>query len=1211
MMNPCPPREQLERLLHQQLTDAERDALESHVEACAACQQTLEALTGEPDTPPTTHRAPPPPDAQGDPPLVLRLQQALVRLEPSDENLKPTAIAPPQPAAKEPAVAPRWPAVPGYTIDSVLGHGGMGIVYQARDVRLQRVVALKMLLGGEFAKPDYHARFQLEARAAARLQHPNIVQVYDVGEYQGQPYFTLEFVDGGNLQDRLAGKPQPPAQAARWLATLARAVHYAHEQGIVHRDLKPSNVLVTRDGTLKLCDFGVAKLLTGSDLKTMSGLLVGTPEYMAPEQAEGKSKEAGPAADIHALGAILYTMLTGRPPFQAAEVLDTLEQVRSQEPVPPRRLQPAVPRDVETICLKCLHKEPQRRYASAAALADDLERFLSGQTIQARPVSRVERGWKWAKRQPALAALVALLALVVGVGFPGVTVLWLQADQARKAEEQAHAAKEQQRQTAEKALYFSRIALAQQYWDANQFTQAVNLLAACPEELRNWEWYYLDRLCHMNLLFSVPEAQPDQRDIWMQAVAYSPDGRQLLSASGLPGILRRYDEDAHRKMPGKVVLWNAEKGEPEESLTGHAGATWAAAFSSDGKVAWGSVDGSVWLRDRAGAAPRCILSDKNHEIWRLSFSPNSRWLAIGSTCGVHIWDVAAGKVRRTLFPVVRPREMHLAFDPHGRLLVNIRDSKPAFRLWDPDADKEVPLRLPATDCLCMAFSADGNLLALAEHRYQDAGDITIIDMTTASVYRVLQGNRHAVMVLAFSPDSRLDPGPPEKARRARGRLFSGSDDRAVRIWDLRTWSQERTLQGPAAGMGFTSLAVRPDGKRLACGSKSGSLKVWDLERDPRGIRFTPTEDFFRDKVFAWFFRTFWWIPCFGKSPEQHKGEYLGHMHFASDSRRLLTLTKRGKVVGISCWDAESGDCREKENHPLPLDQEWSSADRQVIAFARDGQRVAVVAKDDRRAVKVWDTASGAELATASGHAHPVRAVALSPDGRRLAIAAAADLEGNPGRKPTQVLLWDVDRSQQLRRLPIKAVWVSSLTFSPDGQRLAVAVRHSAGGKPVATDPAAIEVWDLTNDAIVLRLEGMTGLISSQAFNPAGTKLAAACYDEEVIRVWDLVKGGLPFKHDLATPVTSVSFSLPDGQRLAGTGLDGLVRLWDAEPPGGQRGQNVLTLRGLGAPGSGHYDFTARVVFSPDGRRLAANDWDGTVTIWDAGGEWPASKAIPP
>lgn len=1176
MLNFCPPREQLERLLTQQLTDAERDMLESHIEACQACQQTLESLTGEPDAPAPTPLMPPPLDAPVHRALVQHLQESQSRRESMEEDLEPTVRAAPRHDTKKPSDPTRWLAVPGYEIERVLGQGGMGIVYQARDVQLQRVVALKMLLGGEFAKPEYHARFQLEAKAAARLQHPNIVQVHNVGEYKGQPYFTQEFVDGGSLQDRLAAKPQPPVQAARWLATLARAVHYAHHQGIVHRDLKPSNVLLSLDGTLKLCDFGVAKLLTGSDLKTVTGLLVGTPEYMAPEQAEGKSKATGPATDIHALGAILYTMLTGRPPFQAAEVLDTLEQVRSREPVPPRRLQPAVPRDLETIGLKCLHKEPHRRYATAAALADDLERFLRGQTIQARPVSSLERSWKWAKRQPALAALVVLLTLVVSVGFPGVTFLWLQADQAREAERQSRTAEAQQRQTAVSALYFSQIALAKQYLEANQFIQAVEQLSACRAELRNWEWYYLDRLCHTNLLFSTPESLPDERDIWMRAVAYSPDGRHLLTASGLPAGFVRYPKDAHYRMPGKVVLWNAETGQREESLTGHAGATWTAACSSDGKVAWGSADGGVWLRDRAGEAPRCLWYDKNNAILSVTFSPNSRWLAIASAHGVHIWDLAAGKVRRTLNSFDRPREIHLAFDPHGRLLVNVRDAQPEFRLWDPDADKEIPLRLPARACLSMAFSSDGDLLALAEHRYGDVGDITIIDMNTASVYLVLQGNRHTVTALTFGPDSQLTPGPPEMPRRARGHLFSGSDARTVRVWDLRTGHEERILH--AHTLGIESLAVRPDGKRLACGSKSGSLTVWDLERDPRGIGFTPT-----------------W---------RGGGEYVGHMHFTFDNRRLLTLTKARPVPGIRCWDAQSG--RVLEDHPLPVDQAWSSAHREIIAFDRDGQRVASVVKDDLRTVKVWNTASGADLATASGHAHPVRAVALSPDGRLLATAAAAELKDNPGREPAELLLWDVDGSQRLRRLPIQAVLVSSLTFSPDGQRLAVAVRRSAGEELAATDPAAIEVWNLSNETIVLRLEDMTGLIPSQAFDPEGTKLAAACYDEEAIRVWDAVTGLPLFKHNLATPVTSVSFSPHDGKRLAGTGLDGLVRLWDAETS-----QNALTLRGLGGPGPGHWDFTPRVVFSPDGRRLASNDWDGIVTIWDAGEKWSTARVEHP
>src|SRR5438034_3655236 len=323
------------------------------------------------------------------------------------------------------ASAPVVRQIGDYEILEELGRGGLGVVYKARHRALGRDVALKMLLGGQFAGPDYLQRFQAEARAVAQLTHPHIVQLYDSGEYRGQPCFAMEFVEGGSLSDRLEGKPQPPAQAAQWLSTLARTVHYAHERGIVHRDLKPSNVLLTRDGQLKVCDFGVAKHLDGSELKTQTGQLVGTPEYMAPEQAGGHAQTTGPAADVYSLGAILYALLTGRPPFQGAAALETLEQVRTREPVSPSRLQPGVPRDLGTICLKCLEKEPHRRYASAAALADDLDQFLGGKSIQARPAGPLERGWKWSRRRPALAALLLVLLLVGSVGFPGAVWLWL------------------------------------------------------------------------------------------------------------------------------------------------------------------------------------------------------------------------------------------------------------------------------------------------------------------------------------------------------------------------------------------------------------------------------------------------------------------------------------------------------------------------------------------------------------------------------------------------------------------------------------------------------------------------------------------------------------------------------------------------------------------------------------------------------------------
>src|SRR5262245_46469701 len=270
------------------------------------------------------------------------------------------------------------PRIPGYEVEALLGRGGMGVVYKARHRRLNRFGALKMLLAGAYAGPNERARFQREAEAVAGLRHPNIVQVYDVGDHEGWPYFTMELLEGGSLAQALAGTPQPAQKAAALLATLAEAVQVAHKGGIVHRDLKPANILFSGDGTPKIADFGLARHFDEDPTLTQSGVRVGTPSYMAPEQVTGKAGKIGPATDVYALGALLYEMLTGRPPFRGETPTQTELQVVNQEPVPPSRLNPKVPRDLETICLKCLHKDPQRRYPDAGALAEDVRRFLEG-----------------------------------------------------------------------------------------------------------------------------------------------------------------------------------------------------------------------------------------------------------------------------------------------------------------------------------------------------------------------------------------------------------------------------------------------------------------------------------------------------------------------------------------------------------------------------------------------------------------------------------------------------------------------------------------------------------------------------------------------------------------------------------------------------------------------------------------------------------------
>jgi serine/threonine protein kinase len=418
-MSACPTPERLLRFLSGALPESEQQAVEQHINGCRFCQALL------------------------DPQRRKRFVDQLKRVPLPEEapaagqraNDDSSATAPPA-LAGAPAVPSPAPA--GYEVLEEVGRGGMSVVYKARQVKLDQLVALKMILTGSDAGPDELQRFRTEAEAVARLRHPNIVQIHEVGEHEGKPFFCLEYCPGGTLADRLHGTPLPPHEAAELLEVLARAVHAAHGQNVVHRDLKPGNILfrieakpsppssaLNTEDVLSpvISDFGLARKLDEAG-QAAGGAATGTPSYMAPEQARGRAKEVGPAADVWALGAVLYECLTGRPPFRGADTADTLRQVLTEEPAPPRRLQPEVPRDLETVCLKCLAKEPGKRYGSALALSDDLRCFLEGRPVEARLTPRWEQVWKWGKRRPALAGSLAVAVLLLAGGLAGGLWYW-------------------------------------------------------------------------------------------------------------------------------------------------------------------------------------------------------------------------------------------------------------------------------------------------------------------------------------------------------------------------------------------------------------------------------------------------------------------------------------------------------------------------------------------------------------------------------------------------------------------------------------------------------------------------------------------------------------------------------------------------------------------------------------------------------------------
>jgi hypothetical protein len=679
----------------------------------------------------------------------------------------------PAPSAADAPESATWPALPGYEILGELGRGGMGAVYRARHLGLNRLVALKMLLADDGGAAEVVKRFRREGQAMARLRHANIIQVYAVSEHEGRPFFAMELAEGGSL-DRVAGTPWPPRRAAELVAALARAVQHAHERGILHRDLKPANVVLDAGGTPKITDFGLARDLGASAGQTPSNTILGTPAYMAPEQAGGKTREAGVAADVYALGAILYELLAGRPPFQAETALDIIVLVLSQEPVPPRRLQPAVAHDLETVCLKCLAKKPADRYESAQALAEDLGRFLAGARVAARSggLRRAARRALEARKSPVVlgvaGALLAAALVIVGARHrpPAGPVT------GRSSSAPATASIEGASPGPPAAGPTAPVRTGQGPQPAAEIPSRLKEKARPVPQLPR------------------PLAMSQRAPVL--AIIFAPEGKPLLSA-GTSGVMR---------------FWGAGAGEPQRP--GWPRPATAAALAPDGE-AMAVADGGelIHLGDLGGTLDRLTFAAGQGKVTGLAFGPDGKALASAGADGtVRVWDAATG---RPLSPAIRAgAPVHgVAFSPDGGTVATAGEVS-VVCVWAVSTGKAVrqfPARGGAVSSL--AFSPDGTTLAAAGAD----GAIRLWEVSTGQGRGLLPGPDGPCRRVAFSPAGDL--------------LASAGADHVVRLWSLP--AEREVALGTDHAEAVAALAFSPAGTALASAGVDGTLFLWDLK----------------------------------------------------------------------------------------------------------------------------------------------------------------------------------------------------------------------------------------------------------------------------------------------------------------------------------------------------------------------------------------------
>ncbi|MGE3819929.1 MAG: WD40 repeat domain-containing serine/threonine protein kinase, partial [Isosphaeraceae bacterium] len=1174
-MRDCPTRAVWNDFLADRLTAVPQADLVAHAESCPNCLSILEELTTIPSTaeagePNSVER---PDDSAWDPEgdssedsrrgLGRSTLRKLLDLVPDDSV----------DSGGQSRTGQRFPVLPGYEVQSELARGGMGVVYRAYQVKLGRHVAVKTILAAEHATRDQTLRFLIEAESLARLRHPNIVQVFEAGEYQGISYLVMELVEGGTLSDACHGRTMPPRLAARHVEALARAIHHAHLRGVIHRDLKPSNILVqglpraeptsrgaigpaALDGAvLKITDFGLAKNPGGREGLTLSGTILGTPAYMAPEQVDDRSKDVGPAVDIHALGVILYELLTGSPPFQGRSALQVLDLVRREDPAFPLRMRASLPADLIAICLKCLRKEPSRRYASAEALADDLRRFLDHELIHARPIGPLDRLTRWCRRNPASAALVGLSVTSLLVITAGAMTAAVRIEGARKhavasalSESRARAAAERSRREALAAVAVGRRRLA-------QLSAAIGDRYVAVDDTQTALLWFVDswlqdqgdptrEASHQLRLAALLDRSPRldgicfHPEVVLQA-EFDPTGRRVLTRTG----------------GNAAYLWNPERSRLVLPPLRHRGPVLHAAFSPDGRtIATASADGTAKLWDLEPGKPQRGVWSHPAAVHGVAFSPDGTQVATGcGDGGVRIWNTADRTLVRT-FPAAESAVISVEFSPDGKLLVTA-DQAGFAQIWNvndgqafgPKRAHRAVLQSPSYQLVVPPrFSPDGrNLLTVfgsrATVRAVDSSGPRFYFNLGAEVKDAVWGPRSDRLLFGFGTTARIVPlvqsqgqGPipgrvevlhPRETSRAvfspdGGRFAVASSGGLIRVWDSasgqRVGLEVRQLDFDVV----QTLRFSPDSRRLLVSGRDGTVRIWDLTPEStHPIALDPSEAPERSERRRLRFGTGSGVEIVSRIDGRplglpiDTGAVVVSSFFRDGGRRIVTRTRSQARV----WDATTS---RPLGPPVPVGAalaEFQVDDR--------GARLAVLDRD-HQVFEVWNLETGRLLFRARSAGVPPSAsagqtsrhevqyfwkisdVGLSPNGRRVVLKSFRIIQ-----------VFDLDTGRVMASIGSDGV-LGPIEFSRDSRRFAL-----------ASSSTKARVWSAENGEPLGPLLPHPTFVRLARFSPDARLLLTAC-DDESIRIWDGLTGDLlvPAFHLDTTSLTSYSFT-QDGQGI--------------------------------------------------------------------------------